>query len=216
MAPTGAADPDGIADARFNAPLSVLTLGRVVSLIDFENFARAFSGIGKAHATWIWAEEKKIVFLTIASEAGRPVDIDSELYVNLNKAITKYKDPVSKFQIGSFILNIFNIKAGILIEDGYIFEKVKEEVESLLKAKFSFKERQFGQPVTSSEIYSLIHQVQGVRAVRIDALYLSQGLGKPNETIPSAIAHWDEKKKQVSLAELVIVNTIPGNAGSGI
>ena len=50
----GAADREALDDARQNAPLTVLTLDRAVSLKDYEDFARAFSGIAKALATWTW------------------------------------------------------------------------------------------------------------------------------------------------------------------
>ena len=72
-APVDGADPEKIDRARQNAPLTVLTLDRLVSLTDYENSARAFAGIGKAHAIWIWDGEKKIVYLTVASETGTPV-----------------------------------------------------------------------------------------------------------------------------------------------
>ncbi|MCQ6513323.1 hypothetical protein NPN18_26520, partial [Vibrio parahaemolyticus] len=41
LAAEGAQDLERLADARRNAPLAVLTLGRVVSLQDYEDFARA-------------------------------------------------------------------------------------------------------------------------------------------------------------------------------
>ena len=43
LAAGGAQDPEQLGDARANAPLKVLTLDRVVSLRDYENFARAFA-----------------------------------------------------------------------------------------------------------------------------------------------------------------------------
>jgi hypothetical protein len=51
---TGAADPESLSDARKNAPLTVLTLDRVVSMDDYEDFSRSFAGIAKALATWTW------------------------------------------------------------------------------------------------------------------------------------------------------------------
>lgn len=217
LAPTGAADPERLEQAKLNAPLSVLTLGRVVSILDYENYARAFAGIGKAHATWVWEGDEKIVFLTIASEVGTEVDTNSDLYRNLFRSITRFKDPVSKFRIGSFLLKLFNIKGRILVENGYQFENVKEAVEDILNEKFSFRERQFGQPVTISEIISLVQHVEGVGAVSIDALYLSQESPvNGNDAISSNIAHWDDNEKRVVLAELVIINTIPGSGGTGI
>ena len=49
----------------------MLTLGRIVSLEDYEDFARAFAGIEKALATWMWSGEKRGVFVTVAGAKGR-------------------------------------------------------------------------------------------------------------------------------------------------
>jgi hypothetical protein len=46
----GAEGPERLADARRNAPLTLLTFERVVSLLDYEDYARAYPGIGKARA----------------------------------------------------------------------------------------------------------------------------------------------------------------------
>ena len=55
LASGGAADPEALADARTDAPLTTLTLDRIVSASDYENFAAAFAGVGKAQATTLWA-----------------------------------------------------------------------------------------------------------------------------------------------------------------
>ena len=57
-------------DARRNAPLTVLTLDRAVSLQDYEDFSRTFAGIAKAQAVWVWNGRKRAVFITVAG-AGR-------------------------------------------------------------------------------------------------------------------------------------------------
>ncbi len=54
LAAEGADEPESFANAQQNAPLTVLTLDRVVSLEDYENFSRAYAGIAKALATWTW------------------------------------------------------------------------------------------------------------------------------------------------------------------
>ncbi len=51
----------------------MLTLDRIVSLRDFEDFARAFAGIGKAQATWLWDGERRLVHLTVAASNGGAV-----------------------------------------------------------------------------------------------------------------------------------------------
>ena len=45
---TGGQDAQSVDDIRTNAPLSVLTLGRAVSIADYQNFAASFAGIAKA------------------------------------------------------------------------------------------------------------------------------------------------------------------------
>jgi hypothetical protein len=76
LAASGAEDPEPQDEARSNAPLTVLTLDRVVSLHDYEDFARAYAGIAKALATWIWTGETREVFVTVAGPGGRLVGDD--------------------------------------------------------------------------------------------------------------------------------------------
>ena len=66
----GGDDPETLDRARRNAPLTVLTLDRIVSLRDYEDFARAFAGIAKALATWTWDGERQGVFVTVAGVDG--------------------------------------------------------------------------------------------------------------------------------------------------
>ena len=68
---TGGEDPETIDKARSNAPVTVLTLDRAVSIRDYQDFARAFAGIAKAHALWIAAGPARGVFLTVAGELRR-------------------------------------------------------------------------------------------------------------------------------------------------
>ena len=75
IAAAGAADSERLDEARRNAPLTVLTLGRVVSLKDYEDFARSFSGIDKALATWTWFGEKRGVFVTVAGAVGATLTV---------------------------------------------------------------------------------------------------------------------------------------------
>ena len=90
----GGADREQLADARRTAPLTALTLGRIVSLADYEDFARAFAGIGKALATWTWNGNTRGVFVTVAGPRGAPVETGSTTLANLLKAILAAGDPI--------------------------------------------------------------------------------------------------------------------------
>src|SRR5690606_18172873 len=48
---SGGVDPDGIEESRTQIPRGVRTLGRAVSLRDYEDFALAFPGIARAHVS---------------------------------------------------------------------------------------------------------------------------------------------------------------------
>ena len=65
VAASGGADPESLGSARSNAPLAVLTLDRIVSLEDYQNFAAAFAGIGKALAVPLVLGETMLVQLTV-------------------------------------------------------------------------------------------------------------------------------------------------------
>src|SRR5208283_253166 len=60
---SGAADPQDLDSGRACATLPIMTLGRVVSLEDYQDFALAIPGIGKALATWTWDGQQRVVVL---------------------------------------------------------------------------------------------------------------------------------------------------------
>ena len=168
---TGAQDPECLDNARVNAPLTVLTLDRVVSLQDYEDFARAFAGIAKALATWTWDGEKRGVFVTVAGPDGAEIRSDSAVYANLLAAMRNAGDPHVPIRIKSYRSVTFRLAGRIKTLAEYRREKVLEEVETALRSDFSFDARAFGQPVNLSEVVGLIHSVDGVLAVFIDEMY---------------------------------------------
>ncbi len=90
---TGGADPATADDARASAPLHVLTLDRVVSLEDYQNYALAFAGIAKALATWTWSGRTRGVFLTVAGANGTVFQSDDPTITNLKAALWNAGNP---------------------------------------------------------------------------------------------------------------------------
>jgi predicted phage baseplate assembly protein len=175
-APTGAQDPQVTADAKKNAPTTVLTLDRVVSLSDYEDFARNFSGIAKALATWTWNVHSRGVFLTVAGPGGSPVPEDSQLHDNLLNAIQNLGNPSIPVLIESYSPRFFNISAHVKVDSAYESDLVLASVAAALQSGFSFDARDFGQPVTLSEVFEIIQSVPGVVAVDITRLLLASPL----------------------------------------
>jgi len=168
-AASGAADREARDEARRNAPLTVMTLERVVSLADYEDFSRAFAGVGKALATWTWNGEQRGVLLTVAGANGAA--IESPLDKNLLAALRAAGDPAVPLEVASYQPRLFRLKAKVRVHPDYLPENVLAEVERSLRARFSFDARAFGQFVALSEVIGCMQSVAGVLAVDVDELY---------------------------------------------
>lgn len=205
IASSGAADAEKLEDARRNAPLTVLTLGRVVSLKDYEDFARGFGGIGKALATWTWFGERRGVFVTVAGAGGAQVTEQSPLFKNLLAALRNSGDPLVSLKIKSFQPRFFSVRATFSVDPDLLPDKVKAEVEQKLRAAFSFDTRDFGQPVHLSEVIAVMQNVKGVIAVDVDRFYRSD---QPPDRLPRipAAAPQPGNDDTVSAAELLLLD----------
>jgi len=212
LAANGAADREQLEEARRNAPLTVLTLGRVVSLRDYEDFARTFSGIDKALATWTWFGEKRGVFVTVAGPGGAEVTESSQLYQNLVGAMGSSGNSLVPLQVKSYQSGLFRITASLKIDPAYIPEKVVADAEQQLRAEFSFEQRSFGQPVHLSEVFAVLQQVTGVIAVNIAALYRSNESATLNQHLAAAVPL--PTRTQVLPAEILTLDSQPLNLGT--
>lgn len=188
-APTGADDPESLTDARGNAPLTVLTLDRIVSVQDFEDFAAAFAGIGKARATLLWSGERRLVHLTIAGADGAEVADDASLYTNLVAAVDAARHVHGRVLVDSYTPLAFSLDARLVVDAAYVAEDVRAAVEAALLDAFSFQTRAFGQGVTASEVLAVMQAVDGVVAVDLDALAGNDPFAVPR--IPARVARWD-------------------------
>jgi len=212
LAATGAADPEQLAEARRNAPLTVLTLGRIVSLQDYEDFARTFSGIDKALATWTWFGEKRGVFVTVAGPNGADVREDSDLFKNLLQAIKNSGNPLVPLQVKSYQSGLFRLTASLKIDPTYLPEKVIAQAEQKLRDTFSFAARAFGQPVHLSEVLAVLQDVPGVVAVNVTALYRSSETASLREHIAAAVPL--PARTQVFPAEILTLDLQPLGLGT--
>jgi hypothetical protein len=193
LAATGAADPEKLDDARANAPFTVRTIDRIVSLTDFADFARAFAGIGKAQATWLWSGEKRLVHITVAAANGDTVDKGSILYRNLVKAVNACRDPLQQVLVDSYQPLVFGLAAEAVVDVRYDKSKVLAAVRAALLNAFSFTRRDFGQAVTWSEVVATMQAVEGVEAVFLKTLHVAGEKPPPAQTrLIAHTASWDE------------------------
>ena len=206
LAPDGAADPQNLNEARKNAPLTVLTLDRIVSLQDYEDFSRAFAGIGNSKADIIWLGENQLVHLTIAGTNGNNIDSASDLYKNLLKGINNARHPDVLVVLNNYQLLQFNIDAKVFINKNYDTDKILGDVTSILTNTFSFNSRSFGQPVTLSEVIALMQSIEGVIFIDLEKLYFSDREPELNKLLTANIASLENNV--IKPAELLLVNPV--------
>jgi hypothetical protein len=174
---SGAADPQDIDDARENAPLTVLTMGRIVSLTDCENFARSYQGIGKAVAVSAWAGETEYIRLIVASATQGQVT--GTLLSSLQGSISNFADPSIQVSVEPYTPLTFNVEGWIEPDT----PEIQQAVLAALQSKYSFASMGFGQPVYLSDVIATIQQVQGVTATNVTGLYVYPGPASSNPTL---------------------------------
>ena len=212
FAPTGAADPEKIDKARSNAPLNTLTIKRIVSISDYEDFAKAFSGIEKAKADLIWNGEKHLVHITVAAPQSN--SLDENIKANLIKAIDNVRHINYAVSVNNFKSVKFHVKAKIFIDSRYIKEKVVKQAEEKLKSTYCFDKSNFASSITPSHVISELQSVDGVVATDLDVLSVNIRLmDRENQIFPahyritSNTAFWDELNNKMVPAEILTIDT---------
>jgi predicted phage baseplate assembly protein len=171
LAATGGSPPQVLADARKNAPRTVLTLDRVVSLIDYQAFAAAFAGIAKAVATSTVTRNVRQVFLTVAGPGGVTFAPGDATLKALRDALVAQGKPYLPLRVLSYEAAPFNLSASVAVAADHVADLVLPKVRAAVRSAFSFDARSFGEAVDRSDIVKVIHSVDGVVSVDIDALY---------------------------------------------
>jgi predicted phage baseplate assembly protein len=171
VAAAGAADPDGVEDARRTAPLVARTLDRVVSLRDYEDVARARPGVAKVQATLAWRAGRRAVLLTVAGARGARFDETGLDATGLRAAIAAVADPAVPVDVRSFTPVFFQVAATVRVAAGHDAVTVLTAATVRLRDAFAFERREFGQPVAASQVVAVLQATAGVVAVDLDRFH---------------------------------------------
>ena len=164
-------------------PLGARTLGRVVSVLDYEDFARAFTGIAKAQAQVLQLPRGKTIAITIAGPLGAPVNSTSPVWTNLLAALKAGGDPHVAVVLLPYQPGTFRIGLKVKRDPDFDAKAVLTAVEAALRAHFAFDARELGQPVQQSDVIAAAQSVPGV--VAVDLVQLYGGTAPFAQTIPS-------------------------------
>lgn len=209
LAPTGGVDPEPSDAIALNAPLAVRALDRIVSLQDYEDFARAFAGVSKALATFTWNDHAQGVVLTVAGPGGGEVTPDSATYSNLLLAMQQASHAFVPIRVQSYRKAFFRIAATITVDPTYQMDEVLNGVEQQLRSQFSFDARAFGQGVALSEVMAVAQSVPGVVAVDIRQLIRTDGVGGDGRLSPLPAAFPQPVATETAGAELLSLDPAP-------
>lgn len=181
---TGATDPETLEQARPNAPISVKTLGRIVSLEDFGDFAAASPGIGKAASSWVWDGTCFLVCVTVAGTEGAPVVAGSLQATSLLQAMQEASDGTVPMTLCNYVSTTFTIGATVTADPTLVASDVLTAVKAAIAQTFSFDARAFGQPVARSEVIATVQNVPGVVAMTL-AVFDATGGGGLQDVLPA-------------------------------
>jgi hypothetical protein len=148
----------------------VQTLGRAVSITDYQNFAATFAGIAKASALWIPSGFYRGVFLTVAAAGGSALPPTNLTLNNLIASLLAYGNPAVALRVVSFWETLFGLEADLTYDPAYSVDAVNTAVMALLNSTYSFANRSFGQGVSGDELAALIQGVAGVVAVNVSSV----------------------------------------------
>jgi hypothetical protein len=168
---SGGQEQETAGDARTGAPLTVLTLERIVSLQDYEDFARGFAGVAKASAVDTWDGARRGVLLTVAGIDGAELAPGMDPYDNLIDAIADAGNRRLDVRVKTYRPRPFFVTAALLVEARHDPEIVLARARADLSEQFSFAARAFGQLVSLSEVTTALQNVSGVVAVDVNQLY---------------------------------------------
>ncbi len=179
----GGTDPEPADAARRSIPLQTRTLGRAVSVLDYEDFARAYAGVAKARAAVLQLPSGPTVCVTLAGDRGAALTPSNPLWINLLAALRNSGDPHVPLRLLTHAASTFRLGLKVKVDAACDSAAVLVAVEAALRARYHFDARELGQPVQQSELIAVVHTVPGVLALDLDFLY--GGSAPPSQTIKS-------------------------------
>ncbi|WP_431970456.1 putative baseplate assembly protein [Nocardia sp. bgisy134] len=183
----GGADSELADVARQAIPLTVRTLDRAVSLLDYADFARGFAGIAKAEATMLTLTGGRSIVVTVAGPDGAKVPAATRS--RLVTSLRTFGDPTVSVLVLPHRAASFRLALRFRRDPDHQAAAVAAAIRAELARVFSFTARGFGLPVHRSEVYAAIHRVPGVLAVDLDRLYRVKAPKPPEPGWPTNPSH---------------------------
>lgn len=211
---TGGADSDGPGLTRRTIPLAVSALDRLVSLQDYEDFARSRAGIGLAAAREVFDGRRQVLHVTVAGVDDIAVGADSEVLRALRSSLARYGDSRLPVRVDVRELVLLLLSARVRTAPDHSWSVVEPRLRQALLHRFGSGERELGAPARLSDVLATAHTVPGVDYVDVDVftgipasvtpeglIERAAALGAPRSAVPARLAEYDEVVHRVTADE---------------
>ena len=166
---SGGQDADAPDSIRTNAPPTVATLGRAVSLRDYSALAVNYPGVAKANASWSDFSSRRGVTLTVVAAAGTSL---TQIAPALRSHLDTLRDPNVPLAIAEATKVAFAFGATVAVKPTYLRPAVAAAATAALGPTaaggwLSFDQLAIGRSIYQSELLTVLQSVPGVEYVKL-------------------------------------------------
>lgn len=193
------APPEDLESARTNAPQRVRTLDRAVSVDDYADFARAYSGVGRARADLVWDGRVETVVVSVLAADGGPAS--PSLLADLADTIDGARDDRAPRAVLSGDVLDVGARLSIRVDPRHETARVRDAVVAALLDAFGGLP--LAVPVAAAQVLVTATAVEGVAGAAMPRLLppvALGGVGSPRvvrratqDLLVARTARWDEK-----------------------
>jgi len=166
MASTGGNDMEAVDSMRVNAPASVLTIERAVSLTDFTHLAAANSSVWQARAFRLPPGPGRADRIEVAVVPAGGGSL-GPLAESLTDFLTAHALPGVQVSVTAYQAVILDLTLTLRIkEDEFDPDLVAEAVRQALLKAFALGKAKLGEPLFRSQVFAVVEAVAGVENCR--------------------------------------------------
>lgn len=169
LAATGGNDREDVASLRAQAPRSVLTLERAVSLADFGALAARQASVWQARAFALptGGGRHASVEVVVVPAGGGPL---GPLAADLTAFLTASALPGIDLRVSPYQPRPFDLEVEVEVRSAaFDRDEVRRRVEAALLDAFGLRRRALGASLFASELYEVVEGVPGVESSRVSA-----------------------------------------------
>lgn len=178
----GGADPESAEELRTAAPAFALTLGRAVSLADFEALARSY-GVANAAAGWMWDERRQRAAVKLWIISAGASTADSLAAWLAAQATPDLVIAVEEAEPANFASLAISLAINPRHDPATVRDAARAALFDRANGLLSPTRQKIGAPLFRSALVHRVHQVRGVASV---TAVLLDGIAMPRAVAAGA------------------------------